>query len=96
MAGLVDSTCRGCVYRAGINASSMICNYYLDTGKRRPCPAGKGCTVKKWTYILTDYPGYEEKDCIRMNLLVYKGKVIGGDICSVELDGFMTGLQKNK
>ena len=56
----------------------------------------KGCAVKKWTYILTDYPSYEDKDCIRLNLLVYKGKVIGGDICSVELDGFMTGLQENK
>ena len=65
---------------------------FVDFIKNR----GKGCAVKKWTYILTDYPGYEDKDCIRLNLLVYKGKVIGGDICSVELDGFMTGLQENK
>lgn len=49
----------------------------------------KGVSVKKWTYILTDYPGYEDKDCIRINMLIYKGKIIGGDICSVELDGFM-------
>ena len=24
-----------------------ICNYYIETGVRRPCPPGKGCTVKE-------------------------------------------------
>lgn len=52
----------------------------------------KGCTVKKWTYNVTNYPEYENSSAIRINLLVYKGKIIGGDICSVELDGFMQGL----
>lgn len=53
----------------------------------------KGCTAKKWTYTVTDYPGYENRDCIKINLLVYGGRIIGGDICSVELDGFMNPLQ---
>ena len=52
----------------------------------------KGCTVKKWTYTITNYPEYTEKECIKANLLIYKGKVIGGDICNVELDGFMNPL----
>lgn len=52
----------------------------------------KGCTVKKWTYTVTNYPEYEGSQSIKINLLVYKGKIIGGDICSVELDGFMKGL----
>lgn len=52
----------------------------------------KGCTAKKWTFTITDYPGYEERDCIKINLIVYGKRIIGGDICSVELDGFMTGL----
>lgn len=52
----------------------------------------KGCTAKKWTFTITDYPGYEDTDCIRVNLIVYGKRIIGGDICSVELDGFMTGL----
>ena len=52
----------------------------------------KGCTAKKWTYTVTNYPEYEESQSIKINLLVYKGKIIGGDICSVELDGFMKGL----
>ena len=48
-----------------------------------------GKRVKKWNYTVTNYPGYENKICIRATLLVSDGVVIGGDICSVELDGFM-------
>lgn len=54
----------------------------------------KGMRVKKWTYAVKNYAGYEDKDCIRINLLVLDGKVIGGDVCSVELDGFMHGFSK--
>lgn len=50
--------------------------------------------VKKWTYIVTNYPEYEDSQCIRATLLIYDGNVIGGDICSVELDGFMHGFVK--
>ena len=56
----------------------------------------KGCTVKKWTYTVINYPGYEESQSIKINLLVYKEKIIGGDICSLEIDGFMTGLIKQE
>ena len=51
-----------------------------------------GCTVKKWTYQVTNYPEYENSDAVRLTLLIYKGKVIGGDVCSVEIDGFMIGM----
>lgn len=54
----------------------------------------KGCQAKKWTFTVTDYPGYEDMDCIKINLIVYGKRIIGGDICSVELDGFMTGLSQ--
>lgn len=56
----------------------------------------KGCTAKKWTYTVTNYPGYEASKCIKINLIVYKDRIIGGDICSVELDGFMKGLTKQE
>lgn len=52
--------------------------------------------VKKWTYIVTNYPGYEGSQCIRATLLIYDGNVIGGDICSVELNGFMHSLVNPK
>ncbi len=48
--------------------------------------------VKKWTYKVSNYPNYENSDCIRATLLVKDGNVIGGDVCSVELDGFMHGF----
>lgn len=45
--GLVDSTCRGCVYIGRIlGGAEKWCDYIGATGKRRPCPAGKGCTVR--------------------------------------------------
>ena len=53
-----------------------------------------GMRAKRWTYIIKNYSGYENKDCIRVNVLVYDGLVIGGDVCSIELDGFMHRFQK--
>lgn len=53
-----------------------------------------GMRVKRWTYSVKNYPGHENKNYIRINLLVYEGLVIGGDVCSIELDGFMHGFEK--
>ena len=50
--------------------------------------AGKIC--KQWVYEVTNYPGGETG--IRATLLIYDGKVIGGDICSPKLDGFICGF----
>lgn len=49
----------------------------------------QGKSVKRWTYTVKNYPGYETQECIMANMLVYENKVVGGDICSTELDGFM-------
>ncbi len=38
------------------------------------------------------YP--EEGSDRRFNLIVYEGRIIGGDICTVALDGEMTALQR--
>ena len=46
--------------------------------------------VKRYTYIVTNYPLYE--GTVYANLLVFRGKVIGGDICSAESDGFIHGF----
>lgn len=53
-----------------------------------------GERVKRWIYRVTNYPGYENQDCIQATLLVFDGQVIGGDICSTEIDGFMHGFVK--
>lgn len=54
----------------------------------------KGVRAKRWTYAVKNYRGFEDKNCVRINILVYEGKVIGGDVCSVELNGFMHGFSK--
>lgn len=45
---------------------------------------------KRYTYKITNYP--DETQDVILNLLVYKNKVVGGDVCSVDLDGFMHGF----
>lgn len=54
-----------------------------------------GERAKRWTYIVKNYEGYENKESIHINILVHDGIVIGGDVCSVELDGFMHGFSKS-
>lgn len=41
-----DKHCKGCIYRCNLYNYLYCCDYFLRTGKRRPCPAGQGCTVK--------------------------------------------------
>ena len=38
--------CKGCVYLGG-HPDYRTCNYIFIEDKRRPCPPGKDCTVKK-------------------------------------------------
>ncbi len=54
--------------------------------------AGKTC--KRWTYEITNYPGAEKT--VRANLLILNDRVIGGDICSVQMDGFLHGFVYEK
>ena len=51
-----------------------------------------GMRVKRWTYSVTNYPGYTDSKLVRINLLVCDGVIVGGDVCSVELGGFMHGF----
>ncbi|MBS5730770.1 MAG: DUF4830 domain-containing protein [Clostridium sp.] len=53
----------------------------------------KGVRAKRWTYNVLNYPGYENRSgVVQANLLIYEGRVIGGDICSLEQGGFMQGF----
>ena len=51
-----------------------------------------GRLVQAYSYLVTNYPGQKEIP-VHANLLIYEQKVIAADISSVELDGFMHGLQ---
>ena len=62
---------------------------------RRWAPVGaKGKRAKKWVYEVKNYPNYAaDSGCIRATLLVYDGLVIGGDVSSLELNGFSQGFE---
>lgn len=54
----------------------------------------KGKDVMRYTYEVTNYPEYEGR--VYANMLVYRNKVIGGDICSADSKGFLQGFVKEK
>lgn len=49
---------------------------------------GKRC--KRYTYRVTNYPGVSDE--VRANIYIYNNRVIGGDISTVALNGFMHGF----
>lgn len=55
----------------------------------------KNKDVMRYTYKITNYPDYE--GTVYANILVYRGKVIGGDVCTADVNGFVLTLDgKNK
>lgn len=52
----------------------------------------KGMRAKRWTYSVLNYPGLENQDGVHANLLIFEGRVIGGDICSLDIGGFLHGF----
>lgn len=49
-----------------------------------------GKRAKRYTYVVHNYPDYSGG--VRLNIVVQGNKIIAGDVCSLELDGFMHGL----
>ena len=48
--------------------------------------------VTRYTYKITNYDGYD--GTVYANILVYRNKVVGGDVCSADVKGFMHGLSR--
>jgi len=46
--------------------------------------------VTRYTYVITNYPGYS--GTVYANMLVYRSRVIGGDVCSADASGFIHGF----
>ena len=42
-----DKACTGCIHLGWIGGYIGCCNYIFHKDERRPCPPGKGCTVKE-------------------------------------------------
>ena len=56
----------------------------------------RGESATKFTYQITNYPKPADGDFpinIVANILVFDGKIIGGDVCSMELNGFLHGFK---
>ena len=51
--------------------------------------AGRSCTM--YTYAVLNYPDKEQT--VLANLYIYKNQIIGGDVHSTNLNGFMIGLR---
>ncbi|MCI8622100.1 MAG: DUF4830 domain-containing protein [Provencibacterium sp.] len=51
----------------------------------------QGKMVKRFAYQVLNYPGTADE--VRLNLLIAENKVVGGDVCSMALDGFMHGFK---
>ena len=47
--------------------------------------------VMRYTYQVENYPDYQ--GVVYANILVYKNKIIGGDVCSADVNGFVTSLK---
>ncbi len=60
-------------------------NQGLDLGKY------KGREVERYTYKITNYPDYD--GTVYGNVIVYRGKVVGGDVCSADISGFIQGFE---
>ena len=51
--------------------------------------AGRKCTL--YTYAVTNYP--DKNQTVLADLYLYRDRIIGGDIHSTDLNGFMTGIK---
>ena len=49
--------------------------------------------VTRYTYLVTNYEGYD--GTVYANLIIYRGRVIAGDICTENSDGFIHGFSKD-
>ncbi len=54
----------------------------------------RGKDVVRYTYTVTNYEDFD--GTVYINLLVYKNKIIGGDICSADGNGFVCGFSGEK
>ncbi len=47
--------------------------------------------VTRYTFVVNNYPGAQ--GTVYANVLVYRNRVIGGDLCSADVTGFVAGFE---
>lgn len=77
------------------NFSDVYKNYnLLQQEAGYDLSAYKGCSVTVFTYRLSEYNPFSQETVV--NLFVYKGKIIAGDISATAFDGFMLPLVRKE
>ena len=51
----------------------------------------KNKDATRYTFAVTNYKGYE--GTVYANVIVYRNRVIGGDVCSADVSGFVHGFE---
>ena len=54
----------------------------------------KGKEVVRYTYEITNYPDYG--GTVYANVIIHKNRVVGGDVCSADVTGFISGFAMPK
>lgn len=69
-----------------------VMNAYNELQKNQGMDLSKyrNKTVYRYTFRITNYPEYN--GTVFANVIVFKNKVIGGDICSSDVSGFIHGF----
>lgn len=62
----------------------------LQAGQGFDLTKYRGRRVKRYAYTITNYPGGETE--VQAGLLIYKNTVIGGEVLSTRMDGFIHSL----
>lgn len=62
----------------------------LQTAQGFDLTSYAGKRVKRYTYEITNYPTGETG--VQANLLIYRDKVVGGEVLSPQMNGFVHGL----
>lgn len=64
----------------------------LQKGQGLDLSKYKKKTVTRYTFTVTNYGGWQ--GTVYANVLVYRNRVIGGDICSADVSGFIHGFER--
>ncbi len=69
-----------------------VMNTYNELQKRSGLDLSKyrGRKVTRYTYTVKNYPNYD--GTVVANIIIYKNRVIGGDISSTDVSGFISGF----
>lgn len=62
----------------------------LQRGQGLDLSKYRGKEVTRYTFRITNYPNYDGE--VMANVIVYKNRVIGGDICTSDVTGFICGF----